>query len=76
MSTIPELKQKKIARDAEQAKAAAASAAQAVIDDAELTKVIYAKAQAYEKEYEEVTDFIVQYDHDHMMIVRRCRNFL
>jgi len=55
MSTIPELKQKKIARDAEQAKAAAASAAQAAIDDAELTKVIYAKAQAYEKEYEEVT---------------------
>lgn len=71
MSTIPELKQKKIARDAEQAKAAAASAAQAVIDDAELTKVIYAKAQAYEKEYEEVTNFIVQCDHDHMMIIRR-----
>jgi len=58
MSTIPELKQKKIARDAELAKTAAASAAQAVIDDAESTKIIYAKAQAYEKEYEEVTNLL------------------
>ncbi len=48
MSAVPELKQKKIARDAANAKAATAAAAQAVKDEAELTKVIYSKAERYE----------------------------
>ncbi len=55
MSQVPELKQKKIARDAANAKAATAAAAQAVKDEAELTKTIYAKAQTYETEYEAVS---------------------
>ncbi len=54
MSAVPELKQKKIARDAAAAKAATAAAAQAVKDDAELTKTIYAKAETYEAEYNAV----------------------
>lgn len=55
MSAVPELKQKKIARDAEHKKAAAAAAAKAAADEAELNKTIFAKAQAYEAEYEAVS---------------------
>jgi len=51
MSSVPELKQKKIARDAELKKAAAAAATKAVADDAEMNKNIFAKAKAYEEEY-------------------------
>lgn len=52
MSSVPELKQKKIARDAELKKAAAAAATKAAADAVESNKAIYAKAQAYEQEYE------------------------
>lgn len=55
MSAVPELKQKKIARDAAQAKAVAAASAQAAQDEAELTKTIYAKAEKYENEYNAVS---------------------
>lgn len=54
-STVPELKQKKIARDAELKKAAAAAATKAAADEIESNKTIYAKAQAYEQEYEAVS---------------------
>jgi hypothetical protein len=57
MSAVPELKQKKIARDALLAKEAAAAATKAAADEAEMTKAIYAKAQAYEAEYENVSVF-------------------
>ena len=53
--SVPELKQKKIARDAEISKAVAAAAVKAVVDEAEMTKTIFAKAQAYEQEYEAVS---------------------
>jgi len=52
MSSIPELKKKKIARNAAIDKAVKEAAAKAVKDDAELTKTICAKAQQYEAEYE------------------------
>ena len=55
MSSVPELKQKKIARDAELKKAAAAAATKAVADDAAMTKNIFAKAQVYEEEYQAVS---------------------
>lgn len=54
-SSVPELKQKKIARDAELAKAAVAAAAKAAADEAESNKTIFAKAKAYEEEYEAVS---------------------
>lgn len=54
-STVPELKQKKIARDAELKKAAAAAATKAAADEIESNKTIFAKAQAYEQEYEAVS---------------------
>lgn len=54
-AAVPELKQKKIARDAELAKAAAAAAEKAVADEAESNKTIFAKAKAYEEEYEAVS---------------------
>jgi hypothetical protein len=56
MSTVPELKQKKIARDAELKKAATAAATKAASDEIESNKTIFAKAQAYEQEYEAVSD--------------------
>jgi large subunit ribosomal protein L7e len=52
MSSIPELKAKKVARDAAAVKSAAAAAVQAVKDDAEFVKAITAKAKKYEEEYE------------------------
>lgn len=55
MSAVPELKQKKIARDAELSKAAAAAAAKAATDAAEAVKSNFAKAKAYEEEYEAVS---------------------
>ena len=55
MSSVPELKQKKIARDAEITKANAAAAAKAAADAVETNKNIFAKAEAYEKEYEAVS---------------------
>lgn len=54
MSSVPELKKKKIARDAELAKKAAAAATKAVADAAADEKAFYAKAQKYEAEYEQV----------------------
>jgi hypothetical protein len=53
--SVPELKQKKIARDQIQAKAAKADAAEAVKDAAALEKSIFAKAQGYEAEYAAVS---------------------
>lgn len=55
MSSVPELKQKKIARDAELAKAATAAATKAAADAVESNKTIFAKAKAYEEEYEAVS---------------------
>jgi len=52
--SVPELKQKKIARDAVVAKAVAAAAVQSVKEEAANVKAIYAKAQAYEAEYEAI----------------------
>ena len=54
MSAVPEAKQKKIARDAKIQKAVAEAAAAAAKEEAALSKSIYAKAQAYEAEYEKV----------------------
>jgi hypothetical protein len=59
MSAVPELKQKKIARDAELSKAAAAAAAKAATDAAEAVKSNFAKAKAYEEEYEAVSSSLV-----------------
>ena len=55
MSSVPELKQKKIARDAELSKAAAAAATKAAADAVESEKTFFAKAKAYEQEYEAVS---------------------
>lgn len=55
MSSIPELKQKKIARDAAIAEAAAASAKKAEKDAAEQEKLFYANAEKYEAEYAELS---------------------
>lgn len=55
MSSIPELKQKKIARDAAIAEAAAASAKKAEKDAAEQEKFFYANAEKYEAEYAELS---------------------
>lgn len=55
MSSVPELKKKKIARDAELAKAAIVSAAKAEADEVESIKTITAKAKSYEEEYEAVS---------------------
>lgn len=52
MSSIPELKKKKLARNAEQAKVAAAATAQAAKEETESAKTYFAKAKAYEEEYE------------------------
>ena len=54
MSSIPELKQKKIERDARLAKESTEAAAKAIVDEQESIKTITAKAQAYEAEYEQV----------------------
>lgn len=51
MSAVPELKQKKIARDQELAKAAKDAAAKSAAEHAEHVKAITAKAAQYEKEY-------------------------
>ena len=53
--SVPELKQKKIARDQVLAKAAAAEAAESVKVAAALEKTIFAKAQGYEAEYNAVS---------------------
>jgi len=52
MSAVPELKQKKIARDALIAKTLKLAEAKSAQDHAELVKVITAKAKKYEEEYE------------------------
>lgn len=57
MSAVPELKQKKIARDAAIAKADAAAATKAAADAAEHTKAILEKAKQYEAEYQQVGNF-------------------
>jgi hypothetical protein len=69
MSAVPELKQKKIARDAANAKAAVVAAAQAIKDDAELTKTIYAKAETYEAEYEAVSTLSITFEICHKCVV-------
>ena len=51
---IPELKAKKVARTAANAKAAEASTKKAAADAAALTKSITARAAAYEAEYAKV----------------------
>lgn len=54
MSAVPELKQKKIARDQAIAEASKKAAAKAVTVQAEYVKSITAKAAAYEAEYAQV----------------------
>eukprot|EP01038_Epipyxis_sp_PR26KG_P010255 gene10255-13792_t len=54
-TAIPELKKKKIARNASIAKALEAAAASAVKEEAELTKTITQKAKNYEAEYESLS---------------------
>lgn len=56
MSSIPELKQKKIARDAAIAEASAAAAKKAEKDAAEQEKLFYANAEKYEAEYAELSN--------------------
>jgi large subunit ribosomal protein L7e len=58
MST-PELKKKKIARDAALEKASKAAVTQATKDDAEMVKNITAKAKAYEAEYAALKQAVV-----------------
>jgi hypothetical protein len=55
--SVPELKQKKIARDLANEKAEKAEAAEAAKDSAEAEKRIFAKAQQYEAEYNAVISF-------------------
>lgn len=52
--SVPELKQKKLARDAEIAKLNKAASEAAVKEQAEMSKTIFAKAKAYEEEYAKV----------------------
>lgn len=52
---VPELKAKKVARAATQAKAAVAAAKQSASDAAAFTKAISARAAAYEAEYAKVS---------------------
>jgi len=52
---VPELKAKKVARTATQAKASAAAAKQQAADAAAFTKAITARAAAYEAEYAKVS---------------------
>lgn len=54
MANVPELKQKKLARDAKNEKTAKEAAAAAVKEEGELNKAIFAKAKAYEEEYDAV----------------------
>jgi uncharacterized protein with NRDE domain len=54
MSAVPELRKKKIARDAELQKKAAADTAEAAKKAKALTEEITNKAKAYEAEYEKV----------------------
>jgi hypothetical protein len=56
MSAVPELKQKKIARDQEISKAAQAAAVKEAAAAAENVKAITARAQAYEEEYAQVNN--------------------
>jgi hypothetical protein len=53
--SVPELKQKKIARDQAQAKVAKADAAEAIKVNAALVKSHFAKAQNYEADYDAVS---------------------
>jgi hypothetical protein len=53
--SVPELKQKKIARDQIQAKAAKADAEECAKEATALEKTIFAKAQNYEAEYAAVS---------------------
>ena len=55
MSGVPELKQKKIARNQALEAKAAKDAADAVTTAAELNKKIFAKAKSYEEEYNKVS---------------------
>ncbi len=73
MSAVPELKQKKIARDQANAKAAKEAAAKAVSDEAALNKVIYSKAQAYEQEYEKVGTYVDIMNMEYGILERECR---
>jgi len=50
--SVPELKQKKVARDVAHAKSATEASSKATKDQAELNKEFYASAQKYEAEYE------------------------
>jgi hypothetical protein len=55
MSAVPELRKKKLARDAELQKKAAADSAEAAKKAKALTEEITNKAKAYEAEYEKVS---------------------
>jgi hypothetical protein len=59
MSAVPELKQKKIARDAEHKKSFETATQKATADEAELNKTIFARAQKYEEEYLAVSNTLI-----------------
>lgn len=58
MSAVPELKQKKIARDQANEVASKQAAAKAVQDEAAFNKAIFERAKAYEAEYEKVITLV------------------
>lgn len=62
MSAVPELKQKKIARDQANEVAAKVAAEKGAQADAAFTKAITERAQAYEAEYEKVNDLSLLLD--------------
>jgi hypothetical protein len=59
MSAVPELKQKKIARDQALGVASKAAAEKSAQADAAFTKAITERAKAYEAEYEKVMPYLV-----------------
>ena len=61
MSAIPELKQKKIERDARIAKEELVASAASDIQSAELIQKITERAKTYEEEYQQVGAFYLKY---------------
>lgn len=76
MSSIPELKQKKIERDARISQEVAVAEAKAEVDKSALIKLITERAQAYEDEYEQVLfDFkLFEVSHLYSLLFNSLRN--
>ena len=71
---IPELKAKKVARSAANAKATAAAEKKSASDKAALNKAITARAEAYEAEYNKVS-IAIWLRNTHRLIVYTCITF-